>query len=314
MWYLLTPVLLGICLGAIGALVPRVRRSGAVARLDRRSATLTLAAAGAACLVMIAIRAAMVSALFAGVPSGFPWAFHAAIRYALPLALGILVVLVLAVPARRASSPGASLTPRRWTSFVSPAHLAITAGVLVLVLAITVAAGLASTVDEEGHHTRYLVELGTASMETTFYGWHYSIVPLLLLATLMATTLLAWSAIARPPHPEHLAEDVAARRLRSANIAHAATGAMLLHLATVLTSLHGTASASLTMHAESGEYFRSGAPFASLAPVLQGGALLAEVIGLGLWVLTALGAVHRTRLPDRTTSGRRTASRAVGAA
>lgn len=314
MWYLLVPVLLGVVLGAIGALVPRLRRSGAGAMLDRRSATLTLTAAGASCLVMIAIRIAMGSAFFAGVPSSFPWAFHAAIRFALPLALGILVVLALAVPARRASSPEASLTPRRWTSFLPPSRLAISASVLVLVLVITVAAGLASAVDEDGHHTRYLVELGTASMETSFYGWHYSIVPLLLLATLIATTLLAWSAIARPPHTEHLTGDVAARRLRSSNVAHVATGAMLLHLATVLTSLHDTASASLTVHAESGEFFRSGAPFASLSPVLQGGALLAEVIGLGLWVLVALSAVRRTRLPDRATSGRRSPSRAGRAA
>lgn len=298
MWYLLAPVLLGLLLGTAGALAPPLRRGGARAQLDRRSATLTLAAAGTASLVMIALRVGMVSAFVMGDPSAFPWELHAAIRYALPLALGILVVLLLAFPARRASSPAASLTPRSWTSFLSPARLAVTAGVLTLVLAITVAAGLASSVDEEGHHTRYVVELGRSAMEASIYGWHDSLVPLLLLAVLTVTTLGAWSAIARPPHPEDHVQDVAARRLRSANVARTATGAMLLHLSTVLNSLHGTATASLTVHAESGEFFRSGPAFAALAPVLQGGAALAELLGLGLWVLTALSAVRLAPLPE----------------
>lgn len=293
MGYLLAPVLLGILLGVVGALAPRLRRGRPRARLAPRSAALTVAAAGTAALVMIALRVGMLPALLTGDLWRYPWELHAAIRYALPLALGILVVLVLAVPARRANPPAASLTPRGWTSFLSPSRLAITAGVLALVLAITIAAGLASTVDEEGHHTRYLVELGRSSMETTFYGWHDSLVPLLLLAVLTATTVGAWAAIAHPPHPEDLAQDVAARRLRSANVARAATGAMLLHLATVLTSLHGTATSSLTVHVESGEFFRSGPAFADLAPVLQGGAVLAEILGLALWVLTALSAVRR---------------------
>lgn len=298
MWYLLAPVLLGILLGAVGALAPLLRSGGARARLDRRSAMLTVAAAGTAAVVMIAQRVGMLPALLTGDLWRYPWELHAAIRYALPLALGILVVLVLAVPARRAGSPAASLTPRGWTSFLSPARLAVTAGVLVLVLAITLAAGLASTVDEEGHHTRYLVELGRSSMETTFYGWHDSSVPLLLLAALTVSAVGAWSAIARPPHPEDIAQDIAARRLRSANVARAATGAMLLHLSTVLASLHGTATASLTVHAESGEFFRSGPAFADLAPVLQGGAVLAEILGLGLWVLTALSTVRRAPFLD----------------
>ena len=298
MGYLLAPVLLGLLLGAAGALAPPPRRGRPRARLDPRSAALTLAAAGTASLVMIAVRVGMLPALFTGDLWRYPWELHASIRYALPLALGILVVLVLAVPARRPSSPAASLTPRRWTSFLSPARLAITASVLVLVLAITVTAGLASSVDEEGHHTRYVVELGRSAMEASIYGWHDSLVPLLLLAALTATTLWAWSAISRPPHPEDLAQDVAARRLRSANVARAATGAMLLHLATVLTSLHGTATASLTVHVESGEFFRAGPAFAALAPVLQGGAVLAEILGLGLWVLTSLSAVRRDLRPD----------------
>ena len=297
MWYLLAPMLLGLLLGAVGALAPPLRKGRPRARLDRRSAALTLAAAGTASLVVIALRVGMLPAIITGDLWNYPWELHAAIRYALPLVLGVLVTLVLAVPARRASSPAASLTPRRWTSFLSPARLAATAAVLVLVLAITVAAGLASTVDEEGHHTRYVVELGRSAMEASIYGWHDSLVPLLLLAALTVTTVGAWSAIARPPLREDLAQDVASRRLRSANIARAATGALLLHLSTVLTSLHGTATASLTVHAESGEFFRATPAFAALAPALQGGAVLVEVLGLGLWVLTALSAVRHAPLP-----------------
>ena len=299
MWYLLTPVLAGILLGAFGALALRLHGRGAGARLDRRSAVLTLAAAGVPSLLVIALRVIAVSAFSAGFPRAFPWELHGAVRYVLPLVLGIVMILVLAVPARRTGSPSASLTRRTWTSFLSPARMAVGASVLCAVLAITVAAGLASSADEDGHRSLYLVELGTASMATTFYGWHFSIAPLLCLAALTASAVGAWSAIARPPHPEDHAQDVAARRLRSANVARAATGAMLLHLSTVLVSLHGTAISSLTVHAESGEFFRSGVPFASLASALQGGAMLAEAIGLGLWVLVVLSAVGRSALPVR---------------
>ncbi|MGP9538584.1 hypothetical protein ACT3SP_11265 [Brachybacterium sp. AOP43-C2-M15] len=298
MWYLLAPVLLGVLFGVAGAVGLRLLGRGPTVGLDRRSALLTVTAAGVASLAVIAIRGGAVGAMHSPAFSAYPFELLATVRYLLPLALGVLVVLALAVPAPQEGSVGASLARRTWSSFVPRAWTAVVLGVLGVVLAVTVAAGLASRPDEEGRYTRYDFGFDSSSMSTDFYGWHHSSGPLLCLVLLLAVTVAAWTVIARPPHPAEradLEEDVDRRRLRSTNVARIATGAMLLHLATVLGDLAGTAASSLTASAGSGEHFRSVPPFASLAPLMELGALLAGAIGLGLWVFTTLSALRGTR-------------------
>ncbi|GAA1484163.1 hypothetical protein [Brachybacterium fresconis] len=290
MWYLLAPTVLGIA----GGVLLRLLRGAHLPSLDRRSAALTAAAAGASSLAMVVYSLSAVFAVSGVIPLyAFPWDAYVAVRYLLPLLVGILAVLALGIPARNGSVSGAQLTRRTWTSFLGRSWILALLLALGVVVAVTVAAGLASQRDDAGHFTRYVVELGPGSMATTIYGWHLSVGPLVAVGVLLVATVVALAGIARPPHPEDLEADIARRRLRSANVARIATGALLLHLATVLRSVARTAGATLMVGAESGEQFRSGTSFAALAPVLQGAALLTGAIGLALWILTALSCRSR---------------------
>lgn len=290
MWYLFAPTVLGIA----GAVVLRCLRRAGRPRLDRRSAIITAVAAGVSSLTMVIYSLSVAIALFGIIPLyAFPWDTYSAIRFLLPLVLGVVTVIALGFPARGQGTSGAQLTPRTWSSFLDRSWIATFLSVLGVVVAVTVAAGLASQPDDAGHFTQYVVELGPGSMAVSIYGWHLSVGPLVAVAFLPVATLVALGGIARPPHPENLEADIARRRLRSTNVSRIATGALLLHLAAVLRSLAGTASSSLTVGAESGEHFRSGTSFAALTPILQGGALLAGAVGLALWILTALSAHSR---------------------
>ncbi|GAA1490164.1 hypothetical protein [Brachybacterium sacelli] len=289
MWYLLAPTLVGIVCAVPFWLAGRARRP----RLDRRHAVLTATAAGTSSLVMTAFTLSAMAAVFVIPIPAYPWDVFSAIRYLLPVLLGILVVLTLGIPSRSGRSSGAQLTPRTWFSFLDRIWIAITLIVLGIVVAVTVAAGLASERDEAGQFTRYVIELGPGGSATNIYGWHHSVGPLIAVIILLAAAVAALAGIARPPHTEDVEADIARRRLRSTNVARIATGALLLHLATVLRSLEVTSSMSLTVGAASGENFRSGTSFAALTPVLGGGALLAGSIGLALWIVTALSSRSR---------------------
>lgn len=287
MVYLLAPLVLGIVGGVLFGVLRRARHP----RLDRRSALLTALAAGVAALVIIVARGGAAVATYAISISAFPWEGYDMVRYLLPLVLGILVILVLAIPPRRERAGGARLTRRTWSSFVGRPWIITLLLVLGIVLAVTVATGLASSRDEEGHYTQYVLDAGFGALEVPFYGWHTSAGPLVALVVLLVATFLAWSAIARPPYSEDLEGDVARRRQRSTNVARVAAGAMLLHLSTVLGSVAQIASGSLFSFDEDGNRFDAWMPFASLSTALQAGCLLAGAIGLGLWVVTALTAV-----------------------
>lgn len=287
MWFLLIPLVVGVLGAALLRLVLRRR----LPRLDRPAALVTALAAGVSSLIMIVFSTSPLILMYVTELRSLPWDVYAAVRFVLPLALGVVTVLLLGLPARGRRSSGAQLARRTWTSFLSRPWLVVLGIVLALVVTITVSAGLVSERDEDGHFTRYVIELGSGGAETDFYGWHYSMAPMIGVVILLAAAVVAWAGIARPPHPEDVEQDVAQRRLRSTNVARIATGALLLHLASILRLLKSTAMLSLTVGAESGEHFSTGSAYSDLAPFLEYGAPLVAAIGLGLWVYTALTAL-----------------------
>lgn len=295
MWLLYLPLVMGVLGAALLRFVLRRRRP----RLARSTGILTALAAGVSSLIMIVFSTSPLIPMYVTELQSFPWDAYAAMRFVLPLALGVITVLLLGLPARGGRSAGAQMTRRTWTSFLSGPWMVILGIVLALVVTITVTAGLVSERDEDGHFTRYVIELGSGGAESDFYGWHYSMAPMITLVILLAATAVAWAGIARPPHPEDVEQDIAQRRLRSANVARFTTGALLLHLASVLRLLASTSTMSLTVGAESGEYFSTGSAFSDLAPFLEYGAPLLAAIGLGLWVYTALTALPRSARTSR---------------
>lgn len=295
MFALLAPALAGV----LGAVLWRALGRSALPGLDARTAPLTVLASGAAALLMIGPMVLFAFAQYVVEIQGLPWEAYRGVRFLLPLVLGILAILVLAIPARREHSSGASLTRRTWTSFLGRSWWATFPIVLGIVLALTVLCGMASERDESGHFTLYSVQLGSGGMMLDFYGWHYSVGPMIAMGVLLAVSIVALAAIARPPHPVDLDGDVGRRRLRSANAARMATGALLLHLGTVLRALQGAAVSTLTVGTESGEQFSTGTSFADLAPALTVAAPLITALGLGLWVFTALSALRPGTVSDQ---------------
>ena len=295
MWLLSLPLVVGVLVAALLRWVLRRKHP----RPTRPTALVTALAAGVSSLAMIVFSISPVILTYVAELRPLPWSVYAAVRFVLPLALGVITVLLLGLPVRNRRSSGAQLTRRTWTSFLSRPWMVILGIVLALVVTITVAAGLVSERDEDGHFTRYVIELGSGGAETDFYGWYYSMAPMITLVILLAATAVAWAGIARPPHPEDVEPDIAQRRLRSANVARFTTGALLLHLASVLRLLASTSTMRLTVGAESGEYFSTGSAFSDLAPFLEYGAPLVAAIGLGLWVYTALTALPLSADPSR---------------
>lgn len=285
------PLLLPAVVGVLGAALTRLALRGRLPRLERPAARATALAAGGSALLMIVFMASPVIPMYVTEVSAFPWAAHSAVRFVLPLVLGILAVLLLGLPVRARRSRSAQLTRRTWTSFLSPPWMVALGIVLALVVTVTVSAGMVSERDEEGRFTLYVIELGSGSASTGFYGWHHSIAPMVALVLLLVAAAVAWAGIARPPHPEDVEQDIARRRLRSTNVARLTIGALLLHLASILRLLENAASMRLTLFEEAGAGYTATANYSDLQPFLQHGAPLLATIGLGLWVYTALTAL-----------------------
>lgn len=262
----------------------------AAPRLTTRDAILTAIAGGVPLLVVLVLRGAQMG----WVP--MLWQSLEA-RAATPLALGIVGVALLSVvsrPARPRST--ARLAPRTARTFLRPRQPISLAALTALAVALAITAGAASEVDELGRYTRFSISLGTSghSASSDIYGWYYSFPSLVLLAVLLVITALAWMSIPRPAWGEDVDLDTAVRRTRAGNIARVSCGAVLLHLAVVFGSLGGTASIAMSTSEGGLGTISLGTPFAAMGPALFVAQEIATVIGVVLWMLTALTAVPMT--------------------
>lgn len=289
----------GPILVAVGiAVTLRLTLLRGMPRLPTRDAALAAIAGGLPFLVTL------IPLLDAFGPPVWPWPELGG-RAALPLALGLLGVILLALPARPVRpNASAQLTPRTIRMFVPLQQPATLAGLVTLSLALALAAGAASVVDELGRHTMFTISLGTTGTEASsrIYGWYYSFPSLCLLAALLLAAALAWVRIPRPAWSGDIDRDTALRRNRAGNISRVACGAVLLHLAVVLGSLAGTASMMLSAQAGNIGIVSLGTPFAAMGPLLSVAQAIATVAGSALWLLTALtalplGAQRRAGVP-----------------
>lgn len=228
------------------------------------------------------------------------WLRDLGVMAVLPLALGVLAVLALAIhPSRTPPAHAATMTRRTMMTFVARGWPISILVVTVVILGLTLAAGSASRPDELGRYTMYSVEIGTMEIGTRIYGWHYSVPALFMLGILLLATLATWWAIARPAWGDDVATDTAARRHRTASVARMTTGALLIHVSTVLSSLGATASIrGMATTSELGPV-TTGTPFSAIGPALEAAAWLTLAAGLTLWILTAsLGVSARARRPE----------------
>src|SRR5690554_312988 len=230
------------------------------------------------------------------VPNEF-WRWFGDFRFAVPLALGILGMVLLALPVRARGGHGsADLTPRTALSFARGWWFVTPAVTLVLTVAITVAAGAVSQPDpESGHYTMYFVDLGgERGMGTNIYGWFNSVPSLILMGIMIVVAIVNLVLITRPALDSNQERDVRTRTVRSRNALAVATGALLLHVGIVLGSLAGTASVRSSFAVGDGTV-SFWTTFAALEPVLRQASVVAAVVGFAFWAAVALSAIPSRR-------------------
>lgn len=288
-WMVAWPILASLALAAVAWLVAWRLRP----RPEADGRWRTVIAAGAATVLMMGYPFTGPLPLWVDISPPVASAVADA-RYALPLAIGLIVVVVIGlVRRRRTAAASAHLTPRTWRSFIATGWLWAYLVALVTIVGLTVAAGLASEADEQGNYTMYWVDLGSMTIGSSIYGWHHSLVPLVVLALLTAATWWALASIARPPLNSMHGADSLVRQLRSTDVMRMVIGALLLHLKAVLASLANTSAMTGGMSGPDGGHFTSGTPFSALTGVLHTSATLVGIVGLALWIATALSALPR---------------------
>jgi hypothetical protein len=93
-------------------------------------------------------------------------------RFVVPLVAGLLAVpLVLLPRARRHDGVSVMLARRTLVTFAPRGWIIALGTVVALVLALTLAAGMASQLDAAGRWRDYWVDVGVMSMGTEIYGW-----------------------------------------------------------------------------------------------------------------------------------------------
>lgn len=261
-------------------------------RLGRRIAIVTFIAG---LIPWIGTAAPMLTSLFP-IP---PMHTDMGARAVTPLLLGSLSVMLLMIPAHRTRFTGtATLARRRVSQFVSSRWTWAIILLVALVLALTIAAGVASKIDENGHRTMYWISGGNSTFGTQIYGWYFSTPSLIVMAILLILAAVALALIPRPAWRADAETDAAVRRVRAANVCRITSGVLLVHLSTILVSLAGTASMTGTsLTAELGE-ISAFTPFAALQPLLQWSGLAALLAGLTLCATAAFTAIPlRVRQP-----------------
>ncbi len=222
-------------------------------------------------------------------------------QFITPLAAGLLALIMVCVPGRRNPSAAAARIARRTAlTFLSAGWTVALLATVVLTIALSLAAGLASVPDQAGRYTMLTVQVGTMRVGTTIYGWYYSIPAMFLLMVLIGTAWAGLALIGRPPLGDDREQDAAVRRTRSRNIAAVATGAIAFHLAAILGSLAGTSKSGGGLATDTAGVINVGSPFAALGTFLDASSIVATCLGAALCLSVALTAGPPARARQAT--------------
>jgi hypothetical protein len=106
----------------------------------------------------------------------------------------------------------------------------------------------------------------------------------------VVTVIVLW-LIARPAIGADQVADVLLRRLRTRNILAVATGALLVHLGDVLSSLAGTASLQGGVATGNGGWVVFSTSFSAIQPGLSIAGVAIAALGYALWIGVLLSAI-----------------------
>lgn len=217
-----------------------------------------------------------------------------------PAAVASVAVAVILVHALRArSTPEVPVTPvvrRGWLSFTRRRDSVVTASAIGALLALSIAAGLASSPDDDGLYSRISIPVGDQGAgSATFFGWAYSIPLLIVTAVLLVLLYLALRSNASPPflRPDTVASETQQRRDTSVVLFGLAGASVLIGLsdAVIMVAHAGLGSVGVGIPGVGNFMYSTG--FASIAPALLFiGSLLQA--GAALWLLLTISGRRLT--------------------
>jgi len=233
------------------------------------------------------------------------WAF------AVPLACAVIGVgVVFGIIATHGTTPPDSpIVPsarRTWLSFSSAPTLVVAGVALLALVSTSVAAGVASSPDDEGRYVWLTIPIPNEGdidpIRVPFYGWTYSLPVLVCLAVLVAVTWATLDRNAARPYvkPETVAAERVARRTSARGTVRIMTAATLLALAAAWRLIAGAGSIStLTVMGQNGDApYDAVWRFAELAVAAGWCAPVLEVIAFTLLLLVAATGLRRTRVAN----------------
>lgn len=216
------------------------------------------------------------------------------------------VAIILARTLRDPSTPEVPVTPvvrRGWLSFTRRRDWAVTASAFGALLALSVAAGLASSPDDDGLYSRISIPVGDQGAgSSTFFGWAYS-VPLVIVTTVLLVLLyLALRSNAGRPfrRPDTVGAETEQRRTTSVVLFALAGASVLIGLSDAVLMVAHAGLGSVGVGIPGVGTFMYSTGFASLAPALLViGSLLQSWAALWL-LLTISGRSLSARAASRS--------------
>lgn len=244
---------------------------------------------------------------FSPYPTDYRWW-----AYPLPIAAAILVItIVLARLAHDNARVEIAVLPvrhRGWLSFARTFEVIMAAGVLALLLVVSILAGLASATDENGLHTLIVMPgadlVGQDNFDVpgraTFYGWAYS-VPVMLGVAVLA--LLVWWAIRTSSgrsfiRPETVDAETRERKVTTSVLLQLFTGTVLLSLGSALASIGDSGQGSTGVGIPGVGDFNFTLGYSSFAPALSILGSILQTVAVVMLVAAIRGKRVRAAAPE----------------
>ena len=229
------------------------------------------------------------------------WWRFAVVLFCAAIGLGVVLGMILGRGTTPSERPVVLAARRTWTSFGPRLGLLLAGVVMLVLLATTVAAGLASSPDREGQYAGLDIPIPNKPevdpIRMPFFGWAYGVPALIGVAALVLITWAVLHSNAARPYirPETVAAERILRREIAGDAVRIATAGILLALAGAWRFVAGAGSvSSLEIMGEN-----DGSPYDATwryAEIALAAGWAAPILEIGAFVLLMLAASRLWRL------------------
>lgn len=260
-----------------------------------RPARLILIGAALA-VIALSLGSFIVQEYIVKVPDDLVWMRFAAPTVGAAAGLGVVLVQIVRWGTTAPESP-TMLAPRRiWATFSARRDLVVATAVIVLLVATSIAAGVASSVSSSGLSDTLEIPVTNLDavdpLRVRFFGWTYGVPVLVSAAVLIAVVVAVLHCNAVRPfiRPETVGAERSARRHIATAAVHIAIGSLLMSLAAAwrLIAAAGGVSGLEIQGENDGSPYEVVWRFAELAAVAGWCAPILEVAAFTLLLLVAI--------------------------